>query len=111
MILAILKRLHRKFLHRRVPSSTAIIHRPRRHHPAFEFLESRLTPTANQNYASYLYANLLGRPGDSAGLAATTAALDAGVSPQQVVLAMESSGEYINDLVMQAYQTYLNRSP
>src|SRR4051794_1721042 len=110
MIRAVLKRLYRKLLCHMMPSAAGIIHRPYRHHPMMELLENRLTPTANQNYASFLYANLLGRPGGSAGLAAVSAALDSGVSPQSVVLAMESSGEYINDLVTQAYATYLGRA-
>jgi len=64
----------------------------------------------NETYVETLYEDLLGRTADS-GASAWVGLLDAGTPRQTVVLDIESSPEYANDVVFNLYEQYLNRAP
>jgi hypothetical protein len=67
--------------------------------------------TLNQIYVSNLYAALLERPVDPAGLSSWSLQLDLGVSRQEVVSSIMSSSEYLTLQVTKVYQTLLGRQP
>ena len=77
-----------------------------------EHLEDRSLPSAaNSAFVSQLYMTVLNRPADAGGLAAWTAALDAGtVTQAQVAHDFMTSPEFYTDLVTGYYQTYLGRA-
>src|SRR5260221_12210650 len=81
-----------------------------------EMLEGRCLPstglTANQEFVSQVYADLLNRSADSAGLAYWSGQLDQGTTRAQVVLGIETSpsNEYQSNQVTSFYQTLLKRS-
>ena len=88
--------------------------KPRRTPPLLnlEHLEDRLAPSANSNFVSNLYKDLLNRAPDAGGLTAWTATLDQGtLTRTQVALDIEYSPEYMNILVANAYGALLNRAP
>jgi len=66
-------------------------------------------PSANQQYVSQLYADLLGRQADAQGMTFFTVLLDSGNSRQQVVNMMEASPEYHHIEVNGLYRTLLHR--
>jgi len=65
---------------------------------------------ANAIYVTNLYSVLLHRAADP-GAAAWVNLLNQGASPASVVQAIESSPEYLNDVVTGLFQHYLNRAP
>ncbi len=70
-----------------------------------------LTPQSqNQAFVGQLYNDLLQRPADAAGLAFWTNQLNNGASRQQVVAAIEASGEFQADEVNSLYTQYLHRN-
>jgi hypothetical protein len=75
-----------------------------------EALENRLVPSAT-SFVTSLYTNLLLRAPDQAGLANWVAALNAGVTPQQVATAIWDSPEHRAVEVTGYYQTFLGRQP
>ncbi len=79
---------------------------------AVEVLEDRNLPSSSfsQAFVEQVYTDLLHRSADSAGLAAWSGMIDAGVSPMRVVLDIESSSEFRSDVVENAYQTLLGRA-
>ncbi len=69
-----------------------------------------LTPASqNQAFVGQLYNDLLQRPADGAGLAFWTNQLNSGLSRQQVVAAIEASGEFQAREVNNLYTQYLHR--
>ena len=82
--------------------------------PALEALENRLNPSSGYgaNPVHQLYARLLHRNADSAGLANWTAKLESGqANLAQVAQYFIHSPEAVRNNVTQAYTQYLNRSP
>ncbi|QVL34161.1 DUF4214 domain-containing protein [Telmatocola sphagniphila] len=65
----------------------------------------------NTAFVKGLYQSLLKRAGDSSGIAAWAADLDAGISRYKVTEAFINSTEYRTDEVTTFYQTLLNRAP
>jgi hypothetical protein len=65
--------------------------------------------TPNQKFVAQAYLDLLGRPADPGGLTLFVNFLNAGGTRQAVSAAIESSGEYRNDVVNALYQKYLHR--
>lgn len=76
-----------------------------------EQLEDRIVPqgTSSQDFVSQVYTDLLHRTADSGGLAYWSGEIDAGVSPDSVVMSIESSAEDRDDMVEQMYESYLDR--
>lgn len=66
---------------------------------------------AAREYVTKVYADLLDRGPDPAGLATWTDALVGGTPYSQVANAITSSNEYRSRLITTAYETYLDRSP
>ena len=69
-----------------------------------------LGASANAIYVTNLYSLLLHRAADP-GAAAWVNLLNQGASPASVVQDIESSPEYLNDVVIGLFQHYLNRAP
>lgn len=67
-------------------------------------------PSANQNFVTQVYSDVLQRPVDAGGLATWTNRLNQGMSRPDVVKAIESSTEYHTSLVQSLYTKYLHRS-
>jgi hypothetical protein len=83
----------------------------RRHRPFLEILENRLTPsTANQNFVSLGYQDLLHRQADVNGLNAATSFLDLGGSRLQWVQTVLISTEYLTNQVNVVYHRFLARA-
>lgn len=61
-------------------------------------------------YVERLYQDLLGRNGDPAGAAYWSAALNAGLSPRDLVLAFQNSVEYRTDQIDDLYSQLLHRT-
>jgi hypothetical protein len=70
-----------------------------------------LTPlTANQQFVAQVYRDLLQRPVDASGLAFWNNQLTQGASRQQIVTAIEGSGEFRAVEVRNLYTQYLHRA-
>jgi len=68
--------------------------------------------TPNQVYVAAVYADLLGRPVDPAGLAAFANELNQGASRTTIAATLDHSAEYFTtNVIAPAYQAYLGRSP
>jgi streptogramin lyase len=67
-------------------------------------------PTANERYIERLYADLLHRAADPAGLSAWIGVLNRGVARTQVAFAFEQSTEYRTDEVEALYNQLLGRA-
>jgi acylphosphatase len=65
---------------------------------------------ANTRFVEQLYQDLLGRQADAAGLAGWLAALDQGMTREQVAAGIENSTESLTDVVQKAYQQFLHRA-
>jgi phospholipase C len=65
----------------------------------------------NQRFVAQLYLDLLHRPVDSSGLGNWTGAIAAGDSRSSVAMQIESSPEYLTDIVSGYYQFFLHRAP
>jgi hypothetical protein len=63
----------------------------------------------NGTFLNALYLEALGRPIDPIGASQATAALNSGVSREQVSAIIFTSAEYYTDLVQNYYQSYLHR--
>jgi hypothetical protein len=66
--------------------------------------------TANQRFISEVYHDLLGRPADLDGLGFWSGMLDQGVSRDRVVLRIEGSEEYHQDVVENLYEKLFGRA-
>lgn len=65
---------------------------------------------ANQRYITQLYLDLFRRPVDPSGLTYWSGVLDSGLAtPYQVVLQLQTSTEYLTQVVQGLYQQYLRR--
>jgi uncharacterized delta-60 repeat protein len=73
------------------------------------YLPAEPSAASNQFFVQQLYLDLLQRPGEPAGVAGWTAALDQGVSRVQIVQAFQSSPEYHLLIVKHLYQQVLGR--
>src|SRR5262249_48590028 len=69
-----------------------------------------LDGTTNERFVGQVYQNLLSRSADADGLAAWAQLLDQGISRSQVVLDIESTPEYLSDVVQNLYQSFLGRA-
>jgi hypothetical protein len=69
-------------------------------------------PTApiSQQLVGAIFARILGRDADAAGLAFWSGQLDQGMTPRQIILAFVHSGEFFAHEVDSLYQRILNRS-
>jgi hypothetical protein len=72
-----------------------------------------IRPTANESFVAALYRDLLHRPVDPGGLATWSNALDGGMTPDQLVLAIQTDPghEYYGVVVHDLYETFLGRAP
>jgi hypothetical protein len=68
-------------------------------------------PAGNERFVCQVYVDLLGRMPDASGLSQWMAQLNAGTNRTAVVRGIESSAEYLNDLVGNWYSEYLGRRP
>lgn len=75
------------------------------------FSISSFTLFEAQSVVKALYADLLGRPVDPAGLATWSALLARGVGQPVLVASLTRSGEYVQRRVRQAYTEVLGRAP
>jgi uncharacterized repeat protein (TIGR01451 family) len=75
-----------------------------------ELLPDGTRGTATQRWLSETYRELLGRKIDSSGLVGWTAALANGTTRTQVVLAIEASAEYRQNVINNFYVTLLGRA-
>jgi hypothetical protein len=66
--------------------------------------------SANSTFVAQVYRDLLNRAVDPSGFATFTNALNQGMTPNQVVLAIEGSTEYRTNLVESFYSRFLGRA-
>ncbi len=76
-----------------------------------EMLEDRVVPQAGtgENFVSHVYTDLLHRPVDPVGLSFWSSQINAGATREQVVLNIERSVEYRNEVVEQIFTADLHR--
>jgi hypothetical protein len=72
---------------------------------------AEVVPGPNQDYATQLYQNLLGRAPDAPGLGFWVTLLDGGTQRNQIVAGMETSPEYRTKEISNLYQNLLGRAP
>ncbi len=77
--------------------------------PGFVVARYTTQATPNEYYVAQLYADLLRRPADRAGLDSWAAQLDGGTPRADVARAFVTSPEYHRALVSQFYASYLHR--